>query len=286
MTMLFPLSKKAAANRRNGKRSNGPRTTQGKKWSRRNALKHGILTSALLLTDGSSEDAAEFQGLFSALREDFDPVGQLEELLVEKITVCWWRLQRVLRFEGDAIARASNEAQLINEGAPKPAEMVQLIQEAVEEAEEIVREATSAANPMVLRRLHWIHYPDEVRQQEYVKRLRLIRNDDNLDQLIQDMVLRRAKEMGLEAVCRPDAASQPADASSPQTPEPKPQFLFQLEPRPFSLPAEKDLNRIIKYEASLHRQLAYAMNQLERLQRARKGEHVPAPVSLQVVRDE
>ena len=50
----------------------------------------------------------------------------------------------------------------------------------------------------------------------------------------------------------------------------------------FKLPAERDLNRILLYETSLHRQLAHAMNQRERLQRARKGEHVPAPIKLEI----
>ena len=43
---------------------------------------------------------------------------------------------------------------------------------------------------------------------------------------------------------------------------------------------------IARYETALHRQLVYAINQLERLQRAHKGEHVPAPVSVQVSSDQ
>jgi hypothetical protein len=53
-----------------------------------------------------------------------------------------------------------------------------------------------------------------------------------------------------------------------------------------SLPLDGDLHRLLRYETTIHRQLAYAINQLERLQRARKGEHVPAPVSVQVSGDE
>lgn len=53
-----------------------------------------------------------------------------------------------------------------------------------------------------------------------------------------------------------------------------------------SLPLDGDLDRILRYEALIQLQLVYAINQLERLQRIRKGEHVSAPVSLQVSRDE
>lgn len=46
------------------------------------------------------------------------------------------------------------------------------------------------------------------------------------------------------------------------------------------------MERILRYETANNRQLVYAINQLERLQRARKGEQIPAPVSLQVSRNE
>jgi len=53
-----------------------------------------------------------------------------------------------------------------------------------------------------------------------------------------------------------------------------------------SLPLDVDLDRILRYEASIQRQLANAINQLERLQRAHKGDQVPAPVSVQFSSDQ
>ena len=48
-----------------------------------------------------------------------------------------------------------------------------------------------------------------------------------------------------------------------------------------SLPEDQGkMDKIIRYEASLDRQLYKAINQLERLQRRRKGEDLPAPVVL------
>lgn len=44
-------------------------------------------------------------------------------------------------------------------------------------------------------------------------------------------------------------------------------------------------DRILRYQTTIDRQLYQAMNQLERLQRLRKGDHVPAPLNLQVLRD-
>jgi len=54
----------------------------------------------------------------------------------------------------------------------------------------------------------------------------------------------------------------------------------------FGLPEDAEMNRILRYQSAVQRQLTHAINQLERLQRARKGEHVPAPVSVQLSSDQ
>ena len=171
----FSINKKAAANRGNAQLSTGPKTDEGKSRSRRNALKHGILASALLVKSiNGTEDQAQFDGLLSSLCRDLSPVGILEEMLVEKIAVCWWRQKRALR-----------------------------------------REAVVIKGTMGSGHFELGYFED-----------------------------------------------------------------------PVSVPFGAELDRILRYETSINRQWAYAINQLERLQRARKGEHVPAPVSVQVSRDE
>ena len=52
-----------------------------------------------------------------------------------------------------------------------------------------------------------------------------------------------------------------------------------------SLPLGAELDRMLRYETTIQRQLVHAINQLERLQRIRKGENVPAPVSVQLSSD-
>lgn len=51
-------------------------------------------------------------------------------------------------------------------------------------------------------------------------------------------------------------------------------------PDPFMLPEAEDFNKILDYETTIQRQLAYATNQLERLQRTQNGEQVLAPVAV------
>ena len=98
---------KLEANRRNAQKSTGPRTEVGKARSRRNALKHGVLASALIVTEGlEPRDRAEFNELLLGLQSDLMPVGTLEEMLTEKIAVCWWRQKRALECELSIVPHA------------------------------------------------------------------------------------------------------------------------------------------------------------------------------------
>ena len=95
--------RKAEANRRNAQKSTGPRTEQGKAWSRLNSLKHGILASQAVMTAiEGRENRAAFAQIVEGLAADFEPVGTFEQLLVEKIATCFWRFRRLLRFENRA----------------------------------------------------------------------------------------------------------------------------------------------------------------------------------------
>jgi len=50
-------------------------------------------------------------------------------------------------------------------------------------------------------------------------------------------------------------------------------------------PFSAHFDQLVRYETMINRQLFQAINQLERLQRLRRGEEVPAPVNLQVSHD-
>jgi hypothetical protein len=144
------------------------------------------------LAGEGAEDPAEFNELFIALHRDLAPVGRLEEMMVEKIAVCWWRQKRVLSCEVGWVRRAF---------------------------------VPDLNHQRVLSR--WI-----------------------------------------------------GEGRLVATPE-----LDEIKDH-LRLPLSDDGDRILRYETAIERQLAYAINQLERMQRARKGEHVPAPVSVQVSADQ
>ena len=92
--------RKLEANRRNAQLSTGPRTEPGKKHSRRNALKHGIFASILLI---EVEDAPAFKKLLDSLRQNFNPHDEVEEMLVERLAVLLWRQRRGLSWEAELI---------------------------------------------------------------------------------------------------------------------------------------------------------------------------------------
>jgi hypothetical protein len=109
--------RKAAANRRNALKSTGPRTPQGKARARLNALKHGILASqAVISTIEGSAERKLFEATVAGLADDFQPVGTYEQLLVQEIAACFWRLRRLHKFENLAAAevRGGPITQLIN----------------------------------------------------------------------------------------------------------------------------------------------------------------------------
>ena len=56
------------------------------------------------------------------------------------------------------------------------------------------------------------------------------------------------------------------------------------EARRFSLPSVEATDKLLRYEAHLDRQLYRAMDQLERLQRQRKGEPLPPPLHISLDR--
>jgi hypothetical protein len=84
--------KQIATNRANAAKSTGPRTAAGKAASRRNSLRHGVLSSVVVSVD---EDPEAFEALLKVLIEEHDPQTQHEVHLVEKLTLLYWRERRL-----------------------------------------------------------------------------------------------------------------------------------------------------------------------------------------------
>ena len=84
--------KQVAANRRNAKKSTGPKSAPGKQVVRMNALKHGLQAEHVVIP---GEDPEEFETVFRGLQEAWQPVRAREDLLLEEIVDGRWQLRRV-----------------------------------------------------------------------------------------------------------------------------------------------------------------------------------------------
>ena len=94
------------ANRRNALRSTGPKTERGKRAVAHNAIKHGFLAREVVITAGDGEESLEeFHCLVGQLCEYYEPIGVVEESLLQTIATCWWRKARVLRAENGEIRK-------------------------------------------------------------------------------------------------------------------------------------------------------------------------------------
>jgi len=250
MTAPKTLSdRQLAANRANALRSTGPRTPAGRARSRWNALKHGALAEALIPPALEQyESRAAFDELLASLHASLAPDSPVEEMLVERIAVSYWRLARLLRTEAGSIAynremmrfmqrQAAEHQEFDDARAVCPAE-----QELLEELEPLLGE------PALLRAV-------------------MVKRDPLLAQGDDAAVLAAASTL-VQAARRSLAARQAV--------------LDAIEQDTLRAPDMKQALQYARYEASLERQFYRALNTLERLQRLRGGEFVPPPLELRV----
>ena len=84
--------KQIEANRKNAKKSTGPKTGEGKAKSSMNALKHGLTSQRVWLNEEEERDFKEFR---LGLVDEMEPWGSLEIQFVCRIAAQMWRLARV-----------------------------------------------------------------------------------------------------------------------------------------------------------------------------------------------
>jgi hypothetical protein len=84
------------ANRRNAQLSTGPVTEEGKKRSRRNALRHGLTAETVI---DALEDAEDYAAFEMAVTADYDAQSAVERELVLRLASVLWRLRRATAIE-------------------------------------------------------------------------------------------------------------------------------------------------------------------------------------------
>ena len=94
--------KQIRANRRNARKSTGPRSEAGKAASSANALSHGLTATRTVVLP--EEEPEEFERLRQGVVADLAPAGALQEALAQRIAALLWRLDRVARLEAELFA--------------------------------------------------------------------------------------------------------------------------------------------------------------------------------------
>lgn len=298
-------SKKIEANRKNALQSTGPKTVEGKQVVKFNALKHGLLSKEIIINDGEGqEDGKAFQDLHFQLTNDLQPVGVLEEILVEKIAICYWRLKRAVRTETGEIRRRldtfswselmakADQFRSDKQFAPLTKDFSRFLKSSIG----ISHLLTTLQN--ILEDVKTTGSLSEHSEKS------LINNFDSQEGSFAELCL----VYSMMAKKGPQIASEdPEDAKNIPEPSTCKDLLVGIVKNEInaleltkklvvdneelradasfashSLPPPPEMDRILRYETTIERQLYRAMAQLERLQRQRKGEMIPPPINLDV----
>lgn len=287
-----------AANRANARKSTGPRTAAGKAVSRSNALKYGLLSREVVIRHGRlRESAAEFGTFRTEFDETLRPVGALETLLVERIVTIAWRLRRALRAETGEVtltleraatddssryksppfrAYLSDRSDEVISGFKETTGGIGVLRESLRRLDEVVAqegELTEAAIEEFLKHFGGKPnaYGDKLKE---IRQLYLVNAEG-----LEPEVLRHRQQEQVRTYL-----SRQSDSLGWRSRDLMPHEEAQQAGKEAAaaLPRAEVLDKILRYETTLDRQLHRTMNQLERLQRRRSGEDVAAPVMVEV----
>ena len=96
------------ANRQNAALSTGPTTAEGKHASCRNATRHGLTGSQIVIP---GEDASAYEELRQEFHETHNPMDDAERVLVDQIAANAWRLMRAQRVEAAFLTKLTEDAE-------------------------------------------------------------------------------------------------------------------------------------------------------------------------------
>jgi hypothetical protein len=111
---------KALANAANAKLSTGPATPEGKARSSQNALLHGLTAQSLIVRE---DQRPQFDELHSALLQQIDPQGALENFTFRQLVHAAWNLERFRNLEADLMVNGLDP--ILDESAAKTLDRLQ-----------------------------------------------------------------------------------------------------------------------------------------------------------------
>ena len=239
---------KIDANRQNSKRSTGPRTERGKRIARFNAVTLGLFAKHIVIPicDGYRSEK-EFQSLLDGLHQEFQPAGIFEEWLVVKIAECMWRLRRAVLCENGSVRESAAWTRVPKDDSLAPLFYTRKIS-ILTDAEEQIRE-TGTLTPKTYSEVQRLDETDS----EYVgaKLIDLITDQVAFFSTVSD------HKNSLQSMLKAAITLEDRRCSD------------ELAHR--SLPPTEDMDKILRYEERMHRQLDWALQRLLETQETRKN---------------
>jgi hypothetical protein len=106
---LQERDKRTQTSAANGKKSQGPKTPEGKAISSRNATRHGLVAKHLVL---DRESAARFAALITEMHNQFRPRTPIEAAEVDNMALCRWRQIRMWNIEKSILDEAISRQEI------------------------------------------------------------------------------------------------------------------------------------------------------------------------------
>jgi len=277
--------RKVEANRQNALKSTGPKTPRGKAYSARNAIKHGLFSGQIMDFISHGEDPTEYEEILNGLRAKYEPMGTAEELEVERIALCWWRLKRAWRYEN-----AMNRVALRDLGRRELAEQAEWCKERDKEEDVIIQELMRAAEE--------IQKSQELPKDWEELKQRIFAIEPKFESVWKSLECAAQERMAVPAISKLSKQLDPKERSLLLAIFTLKSAIILLEELRHSrntsvreiaiaqhvIPNGDALDKILRYETAIERQLGRTVDRLERLQRRRQGEMIPPPVSVRLTR--
>jgi len=295
------------ANRANALRSTGPKSNEGKATVKWNAMKHGLLAREVVIDTGDGkENAEEFRSLLASLVSDLSPEGTLEEMLVEKIAVCYWRLRRALKCEAGGIRKMLN-TYVIDQEFDRSNEVRQIldmpsftgkgkqriflmssagIRHLIERVEGLLHEVETEGrlSKVTSKGVQDIFGGDEGTFGRDLLFYEWLASDEGQETvradpgegetLTSDECRRVLMKMLVEKLSSLKNALKATEEQE--------DLNSRTEMAQLSIPDDPSAARILRYETTIERQMYRAMSEFERLQRQRQGEYTPPPIKVEL----
>ncbi len=296
LPLLEKPSDQTPSNQPAARRSTGPRTTQGKKRTRLNALKHGVLSKFALL-DGESPE--EYRTLYIGLLDYFQPQGIMEYVCVEDLTIAVWRRRRLIAADTGTISekiffietnmRAKQSAEalhisrdaMVSDGLVAHDENLFVIEEIINIWEVfrqlVTKDKLGDCGPFINRLYGMNQYgkaPDEFRKsfEIYSDSVKLGEAKGNppklaeMKQMMIDMI-----EGEIERFSKLKELREEIDHQQ-----------MRFKEVAGVVPSGEGSELFLRYEVQLSREIDRILNRLERLQRIRSGQPLPPELNIKV----